>query len=260
MCSNHRGQIGLVALVFAIVANGSASASACNNATLNGVYGFLVQGNDGTGFPSAAIDQFTADGAGNITSGTEFNSSSGTVQTVLFTGTYTIAKNCTGTLTLTKSPDTKDGSLDLDIVLDDSKKGFQLIRTDAGHQRIGFGLSQGIASCSQTGSAGVYALNLSGVYLNESNPAVSIVGQSKVSSNGNLSGTITSYFNDLPTDPSGKFSGTYSVGADCLGSSVITNGGVNYTFDTIVVGRGSELLILETDESPPKVVWGTEQK
>jgi hypothetical protein len=48
------------------------------------------------------VGQITADGKGNV-SGTETVSYENSIQTVSVTGTYTVAANCTGTLSL--SPD-----------------------------------------------------------------------------------------------------------------------------------------------------------
>ena len=80
---------------------------------MNGVRGYLV---------GAAVGQFTADGKGNITSGTQTVSQGGLIETGTFTGTYSLAKNCTGSVTLNVSG---VGTVTANIVVDDANKGFQ---------------------------------------------------------------------------------------------------------------------------------------
>lgn len=137
----------LATLVFAgMIAVGS-SAAVCSNATLNGVYGVLSSGLDGAGEPATSISQFTADGAGNIT-GLVTKSKDGTIFNYTSTGTYSIAKNCTGTITATN----QDGSLRHDnFVLDDTHKGAQAIQTDSGHVQAAFVLPEGTVTCGLTG-------------------------------------------------------------------------------------------------------------
>jgi hypothetical protein len=83
------------------------AASGVNNSYLKGSYAFegigWVDGtNDGSTYREAVIGNFVADGNGNITSGVEdINNISGAFTDLPFTGTYNIASNNTGFLTVT---------------------------------------------------------------------------------------------------------------------------------------------------------------
>ena len=64
--------------------------TAFTQASIKGSYGFGLSGQDGAGGRLASAGIFSADGAGNITSGTEDSNDAGTVHnSVAFTGTYT---------------------------------------------------------------------------------------------------------------------------------------------------------------------------
>jgi hypothetical protein len=77
-------------VVATVIAVGPASAT-CSKATLNGVWGYEV---------GSAVGHFTADGQGNITSGSQTVSENGVIERQTFTGTYSESKNCTGSVTI----------------------------------------------------------------------------------------------------------------------------------------------------------------
>jgi len=231
----------LVLLVFAtLVAVGSASAGSCSNATLNGVWGYTSSGFGGDGTPRALVGQATADGKGNL-SGTETKSKDGAILTVTFTGTYSVAKNCTGSLTVIQQDGTTKNA---NFVFDDSKKGFQVIQTDSGHVDSGFALAQGAAVCGATGKKATFAANLTGSITG--GQPVAGVGQIILDGKGNVSGSET--FSVGGTITTTAIGGTYTANADCLGMAQITASGLptaNYSF--VVVNGGKELLLIETD-------------
>jgi hypothetical protein len=75
-------------------------ASGVNNSELNGQYAFLLTGFDAGG-PVAIAGEFTADGAGHLTSGLQdVNRTSGVSKSQAFTGTYAIGADNRGTLTI----------------------------------------------------------------------------------------------------------------------------------------------------------------
>jgi len=234
-----------------MVAVGSASAASCSNATLKGVAGSLDAGFN-AGVPEATLSQFTADGKGSL-SGTATNSKNGTITTgITFTGTYSISKNCTGSYTETfPNGYTASGN----FVLDDTKKGVQMIRTDSGFVKAGFTLDQGAVTCGATGKKATFAANLTGT-INGIGPAA-VVGQAILDGKGNISGTGTFSLNG--TIVTGSITGTYTENADCTGTAQITPQGFStLNFNFVVVNVGKEILLIETDSGT--TVSGTMQQ
>jgi hypothetical protein len=238
-------------LVFAtMVAVGSVSAATCSNATLKGVSGTLDTGLKAGQFETT-LTQSTADGNGQL-SGTATNSTNGTITMgITFTGTYSIAKNCTGSYTVTfQNGSTASGN----FVLDNMNKGSQTIRTDSGFVKTGVILAQGAVVCGMTGKKQTFAANLVGA-INGIGPVASVSqvildGKGNVFGNGTLSvnGTITS----------GPITGTYTENASCNGTAQITQGANTANFVFVVVNAGKEILMIQTDTGT--TVSGTMQQ
>ncbi len=234
----------------AIFAVGSASAASCSDATLKGVYGIIFSGLGGDGTPRAIVGQGTADGKGNL-SGTATKSKDGTIITVTSTGTYSVAKNCTGSATFID----QDGETrDVSFVFDAGNKGFQGIQTDSGRVISGFGLAEGAAVCGEDGKKQTFAANLSGSVIDVGQ--VAFVEQVILDGKGNVSGNGTfSLAGAIYTVP---ITGTYTENADCTGSAQITPQGYStLNFNFVVVNVGKEILLIETDTGT--IVSGTMQ-
>jgi len=235
--------MGLIVIALLLIAATPASA-ACSNASLKGVYGYFHGRPGGLGGTAvdAVLGQFTADGAGHISSGSFTLSAGGTISTGALTGTYSIAKNCSGTLTF----NTEDSSpADFNIVLDSSNKGFQMIQTDVGNDQPGFGLAQGIVTCGLTGKKQPLATNFIATSFPSDLP-VATVGLVTLDGKGGLSGTETESNNGVISTFS--VTGAYTENANCTGTAQITpSGGSATNFNTVVVNGGKELLLLETD-------------
>lgn len=216
--------------VISLVARSSAT---CNDASLTGVWGSVV---------GASVAQFTADGAGNITNGTQTSSQAGTIVTDTFTGTYSVAAACTGTITLNF---TSGGIGTANFVLDLAHKGAQVIATEAGSVAEGFALAAGTGICGLTGVKHIFALAALGV--NSVGP-VAYVAQVTLNGTGKVSGSGT--FDVNGTITSSSFAGTYTETAGCTGSMQLTGTGVGtLNFDFVVVSSGKELLLIETDSN-----------
>jgi hypothetical protein len=138
-----------VALLETTIALG-ATCAACTNATFTGVWGFQI---------GTAVGQFTADGIGNITAGSDTVTQSGTVSHQTFTGTYSVATNCTGKLTLKI---TGGGTVTASFVLDNGNTGAQIIDTTAGSVAEGPGAAEGTVTCGLTGITQKFAALLLG--------------------------------------------------------------------------------------------------
>lgn len=228
-------------VVFAtMIAVGSASAATCSNATLKGVIGTLDAGFNAGQFETT-LTQSTADGNGHLTGGTFTDSTSGSIATGTFTGTYSIAKNCTGSYIVTfKNGSTASGN----FVLDDMNKGSQTIRTDSGYVKTGVILAQGAVACGLPGKKQTLAANLFGAIGGVG--AVAIVGQVILDGKGKISGNETASLNG--TIKTASISGTYTENANCTGSAqIMPQGFGTANFDFVVVNGGKEILLIETD-------------
>ncbi|MGA3093380.1 MAG: hypothetical protein ABSD75_32710 [Terriglobales bacterium] len=146
-----------VFLLATIVAARPASA-ACSNAPFTGVFGYFHGRLAGPGVPHGVVGQITSDGKGNLT-GLFTDSSNGTLSTGTFTGTYSISSNCTGSLTFSSEVLTPTN---FNIVLDNGKKGFQIILSDNNTTEPGFGIAQGTVKCGLPGKKLTLATNLFG--------------------------------------------------------------------------------------------------
>jgi hypothetical protein len=220
-------------LVFAsMIAVGSASAS-CSNANVKGVWGYLV---------GSAVGQWSANGDGSFT-GSQTVSQNGVIETQTFTGTYSVAKNCTGSATIDV---TGGGSVTLNLVVDDAKKGFQAIDTESGVVASGFGLEQGTVTCGLTGKKETFAADLFGKIPGTGN--VAYVAQMILDGKGNVSGSGTFDVNGAIVAAS--ITGTYTENGDCTGTAEITPSGLStLNFNLVVVNAGKEILLLETDSN-----------
>ena len=221
-----------VVLVFATaLAAGSASAT-CSDATVTGVWGYIV---------GAAVGQFTADGKGNITKGSQTVSNNGTIVTQTFTGTYSVSANCTGSLT---SNVKGGGSASLNFVLDDTNKGAQIILDESGKVASGFGLALGTVTCGLSGKKETFAADIFGKI--SGSEIVAYVAQVILDGKGNVSGSGT--FDVNGTIDTTTITGTYTLSANCTGTAKITpSGGNPLNFNFVVVNGGKEILLIETD-------------
>ena len=215
----------------ALVAVGSGSAT-CSTATLTGVWGYFLGG---------GVGQFTADGNGNITAGSQTVSNGGTILNQTFTGTYTVATNCTGTLTLNIAG---GGTFTGSFVLDQMNKGAQLIETVAGADNVGFAAAEGTVVCGLTGKGAPYAAFLLGKIVS-SNTKVDYVFRFVLNGSGKVSGSGT--FVEGGTVTPASISGTYTESSNCTGAAAITAGPYTFNFNFVVAASGKELFAIETD-------------
>ena len=190
-------------LLFAVAI--AVPASACSDATMNGVWGYLV---------GSAVGQFTADGAGHISAGSQTVSNKGVISKQTFTGTYSVAANCTGKLTLNY---TGGGMVKANFVIDNVGKGAQIIDSGSGTVASGFSLAQGGVTCGLTGKKQTFAANLIG---KTSAFHVAYVAQVILNGTGDVSGSGTFDVNGVIT--AATITGTYTETSHCLGTMKIT--------------------------------------
>jgi hypothetical protein len=233
--------LGWALMVFTGLAAAEPAAASCTNASLSGIYGILLNGSNSSKDLYAGVYQIDSDGTGGLT-GTGTQSSDGTIQTVTLTGTYAIASNCTGTLTI---EDQSNTVTDYNIVLDDANAELQLIRTDTGNTVTGEGYALGVAVCGLTGKTKNFAKRMDGHAIGSSNTPVSVVGRLVLDGKGNATATDT--FSENGVISTHKLTGTYTSNENCTGTAQITYKGTTYNFVSVAVSAGKKLLVLESD-------------
>ena len=216
-----------------------------SNASLNGQYAFSMSGAEAasTGFSSffARVGTFTADGQGNIVSpfGVEdVNLASGTSRFPFTGGSYSILANGRGTLSLINAT----GTLQFSITLTSANGGF-IVAMPPGDSSTASGnfVKQDNSAFSQSGIAGNYAFDFSGVGATTSGPVPeSVVGQFTSSGGGAITTGIEDITENGAITTGQRVTGTYQpdpANASDLasfgrGTATLTGGGVitNYVF------------------------------
>jgi len=244
-------KISIAALTFVILTVASSFGATCTNASLKGVYGVLGSGLNGSGQPAAGVTQITSDGNGNLT-GTTTKSIDGTISTFTTTGTYSIAKNCTGTGTLTNQDDQSENS---NIFLNNGNKGAYLIQTDPNHTVTSVAYEQGTAICTNLGVKHTYSFQATGINLAVGQIAAG--GQLVLNGTGSLKGTATFSLNgSVATLP---VTGTYQINSNCTGTLTFTPQGQSaVNLGVVIVNADKELMFIETDANT--IVSGTLQE
>ena len=218
-----------------------ASATTCTNSSLNGVYGWLATGLNGSLVPAASLTQATFNGAGSVT-GSTTKSKDGTILTYTFTGTYSIASNCTGILSVTN----ETGQLEsTNFVLNNLNKGAFGIQTVSNHVQTAVAASQGTATCTDKGVKHTYSVELTGTDL--AIGQIGAVGQFVLNGTGSISGTLTlSLYGTIVYDAS--VTGTYTINSNCTGTAQITPQGVStINLSLVVLSTDKEIMAIETD-------------
>lgn len=237
-----RSTIGVCFCLLTIALAGSpALAATCSNASLKGAFGYF-HGRPGANLAGVIDGQLTLDSRGNITSASWTYSNNGLISTGSTTGTYSISKNCTGTLTLND----EGGVLThFNIYLNAGNKMFQIIESDQGNNQPGFGLAQGTVSCGLSGKKQVLTTNLVGLV---SGAVADTVGQVTLDGKGNISGSETFTMNGVVSTLA--VTGTYTENSNCTGTwQIAPKGGTPINFNTVVVNSGKELLLIQTDNN-----------
>lgn len=241
-------KISIAALMFVTLAATSSLGATCTIASVKGVYGILGSGLNGSGQPAASVTQITSDGNGNLT-GTTTKSIDGTIATFTTTGTYSMAKNCTGTGTLTNQDDQSEHS---NIVLNNGNKGAYMIQTDPNHTVTSVAYEQGTAICTNLGVKHTYSFQATGIDLSVGQIAAG--GQFVLNGTGKLTGTATFSLNgSVSTLP---VTGTYQINSNCTGTLTFTPQGQSaVNLSVVIVNADKELMFIETDANT--IVSGT---
>jgi hypothetical protein len=93
------GSFFVIALALIVSAPAHAWDRQCSVASVAGNWGFTDSGTVINVGPRTAVGVFTLDGKGNLLNGIATSSLNGTIYDEMFSGSYTVSSNCTGTLT-----------------------------------------------------------------------------------------------------------------------------------------------------------------
>jgi hypothetical protein len=243
-------------IVVATFAFSPAASATCSEASLSGTYGFLTGGTSGAGTPVASLIQITFDPTTATFISVETSSHDGVITVTPINGTYTVASNCIGEITVSQSQQ-------VSFVV--TSTGFFALNESAGRTIEGYGVKQGAATCAYATVEGNLGFEATGVFVAGAPVAgpVAFVGEVKFGVNTSGGGVISGRVTDsedgvISTFEEEPITGSYTVAADCTGTATITpQGQPALYFSFLVVDGGKEMLALETDANT--VVNGTLQ-
>ena len=249
-------------IVLASLGLSSAAWATCSNASVNGIYGFLISGTNASGNPVRILGQAAFNSTTATFKGEETGSiNGGTFPFVSISGTYAVASNCTGAGKITINSKTQNFYF---VV---TSAGLRVVSGKTGDTQAGFIVAQGSESCTNVGIKGNFGVESAGIFLTGAPSIlgpVAFVGELLFNVNASGAGVIGGHIagsenGTIFTFTQTPVTGSYSVNANCTGTATITPQGksaLNYSF--VVVNSGKELLAVETDEHT--VVSGTLQR
>ena len=204
-----------------------------SNASLSGPQAFTVSGAQGN-FPYAAGGIFTADGAGNITTGVEdFNSGGSVTRDLSLSGSYSIDASGRGTLTLST------GTGASNFVVYTSTGGLLMLETDITVVNNGTAFSQQTGTFSTSSLQGTFGWNLTGV---TTAGEVDEILQFTMDGGGHFTGSLD--VNNTGFLSSGLLAtGTYSVSANGHGTMVLQSSVGTQSFVIYTVSNSRALFI-----------------
>ncbi len=222
----------------------------CNASTLSGVYSLTL---GGRAISASGTDTGAYEGLGSITfDGVSKVTLSGTVNTNLaagkaftYTGTYTLASNCSGTVTLTQG-----SSATFTLLGWSSGQQYNLTGSDATYNYAGNGTANAPPGCGTPTLSGGYVYDSTGPAL--SGTALTSVadesGSFQFDGQGNVTATYT-ITSSSQTPAQLTSSGTYTLGANCQGSATLKDSnGVTNAFNLVVTGiYGQNAQLLEAN-------------
>ncbi len=259
--------VAVVASLFYLIAGpralGASVPPIFSNGSLKGSYAVLLNKwtSDTSSKPEALVGVFDFDGVGvvSITSFTDNNG--GTITTGTGSGTYSVKKDGTGSISVTLS---NGDSGTFSIVLDAKGNGFQVILTNC---QNGCGTNVLSGTAVATGGSSFSNASLKGGY-----EFLSVTWTSSQNSNAQNDLGILTFDGagkvkaSLTEDKAGKVTtikanGTYSVNSDGSGSMKLTakQGSTTFAFAISSAGKGSQLITTASGGSNP-VQSGTTTK
>ncbi len=232
------------------------SGGSCSPANLTGTYNLLLNGRSvlATGDLTASFQSIgtaTFDGTSNVTLAGTYNSTQASGQSFSYSGTYTLPSNCFGTITLTQG-----SSATFALVVWSSGSQFNLTGADPSTAASptssvysGNGSNVAPVACGTATLSGTYTYDALGSTLSGTKQMDAAVesGAFQFDGQGNVTATYTFTTSNPPTATSLSSTGTYTVGANCLGSAALTDssGKANTLTFAIAGNYGENLKLME---------------
>jgi hypothetical protein len=230
----------------------SVNPPAVNNAELNGQYAFSFQGFDGQG-PVDIVGSFTADGAGNLTSGLQdVNRASGVTASQAFIGTYEIYADNRGRLKLHTSPGGADlgtfrfaaGSITAGVASKARFVEFDTTATRGG----GFIEKQDPTAFATSKITGDYAFGLSSAIFGASGVASFGAAGRFTAAAGNITSGSLDEDKQGTVNSNASFTGTCTVAATGRGTLILNvTGSANPVNAVFYVVSSGELQVMSSD-------------
>jgi uncharacterized protein (TIGR03437 family) len=220
------------------------SGGTCTNASLTGVYSYLTTGRAlaATGAFSnilQAVGTANFDGVGSVTITVTANTNQATSQPV-YTGTYTVQSNCSGTITVSAG----DSGAQYNLVVYNQGNGFAATGEDGTYSFSGSG-SLMPAACLTSSLSGqwTFSANAYSIAAGAVTGLAELSGQLQFDGQGNVTTTWNTTTGIISTPATA--SGTYSVAANCTGTATITDASSNvYSLPLVVTGKDSSDFLL----------------
>jgi hypothetical protein len=245
--------------------NISAARNSSLNSELSGQYAFLVSGFDGNGHPVAMAGKFTADGAGNITSGVADTNGSGlsapSLSTPLLASTYSVGTDGRGKVQLT----TASGSMTFTLALANVNSGVAgngfLSEFDATSQRLSGTLAlQNSAAFTTSSFSGGFAFGVQGFSAASTPQHRAVIGEVQMNSTGGSnSGELieSALGSQTPNSITATSLAILPTGRGTL-SFTLSGGAAPLNFVVYVVSP-TRLLLLSSSATPADLLLGDAQ-
>jgi hypothetical protein len=242
--------LALMVFISGLYAHGQSS---CSTKSLQGSFGFSISGKIvNTGVDCAINGRFAADGKGQM-SGSLTESAGGKVMHTPFKGTYSVTRDCTGSLKFNFPNGLAVGSTfvmvgngdQMYFMNSDDASAVPVSVVDAGvikkqqHTQVE-------RKCSNADFQGVFGITLSGTKVASNTAFVTggrVIADGKGHATGIATQTVAGHISQ------GHFEGSYKVNPDCTGSGTFaTPSNTTEAFDFVVVAHGNEIFFIGTDE------------
>src|SRR5271165_2085433 len=203
----------------------------CSSATLTGPYAVTMSGRAVSGTAGVltnvfeAIGSGTFDGLSKVTFALTADTNQAVGTALNWTGTYSVQANCVATVTITSG-----GNAKFNLVVYNNGADFLMTGNDSTYAYSAGGNTQP-TGCSAALLSGVYSITGTGYYgatSTSAGGAGAITGLIQFDGVSNVTMNLTVSANGAPggttqTIPGIAYTGTYTMGSNCVGSATISN-------------------------------------
>jgi uncharacterized protein (TIGR03437 family) len=236
-------------LTTAVHAQPQIGGGVCNNATLSGIYYYLLSGDllsGNTVYPYVELGKLVANGQGGV-SGNSHASIGGSISAYTLSGTYSVQSNCTGSMALSVNSQSPSS-----ITFQVTSGGQSAIVAFSSSSGVVAGrayrqtAATGTIQCATASLSGSYAYLLTGVaFISGNGYYYSQAGSATGDGLGNLnaSGMVNVNGNTLASTGQGP----YSVTSDCSGTASVKNQNGTANYFIAVAEDGQVVLFMESD-------------